>query len=110
RGTCCLADDEPYRADGDGSGRGYGVPVPSRSGIILQDTARRGRWEGGDGMKDYDLCPCCKRPRTTIPLDELDQMDALPKPRKEQLALDAMVIAFPAAVHSDQMMQALYED
>lgn len=61
-------------------------------------------------MKDYDLCPCCKRPRTTIPLGDLDQMDALPKPRKEQLALDAMVIAFPAAVHSDQLAQALYDD
>ncbi|WP_209020922.1 helix-turn-helix domain-containing protein [Shinella sumterensis] len=61
-------------------------------------------------MRESDLCPCCKRPRTTIPIDDLDVLDALPKPRKEQLALDAMVLAFPSSVSGDQMMQALYED
>jgi DNA-binding response OmpR family regulator len=61
-------------------------------------------------MRDADLCPCCKRPRTTIPLSDLDELDALPKPRKEQLALDAMVLAFPGCVSGDRMMQALYED
>lgn len=61
-------------------------------------------------MTSADVCPCCHRPRTTIPLDALDAMDAVKKPRKEQLALDAMIIAFPASVTSDRMMQALYED
>lgn len=61
-------------------------------------------------MTAISVCPCCNRPRTTIPAAELDEMDALRKPRKEQLALDAMILAYPGAVHSDKIAQAIYDD
>lgn len=55
-------------------------------------------------------CPACKRPLTTIPIDTLDELDAIPKPRKEQLALDALIMAFPAILKTSDLYQALYDD
>lgn len=61
-------------------------------------------------MSDHGVCACCGRPRTIIPINDLDALDGVVKPRREQLALDALVMNFPNFVTGDRMKQALYED
>lgn len=57
-----------------------------------------------------NVCPTCKRPRSGVPLEDLDAMDAIRKPRREMLALDALIMAYPATVSHSKMQQAVYED
>lgn len=61
-------------------------------------------------MTNNAICACCGRPRTIIPIRDLDEMDALIKPRKEQLALDVLVMNYPNVVAGDRLKQALYEE
>lgn len=55
-------------------------------------------------------CPTCGRTRSSLPIEIIDRLDALPKPRKEQLALDALIWRYPKIVPHDLMEQSLYDD
>lgn len=55
-------------------------------------------------------CPCCGRPRSSLPVDVLDLLDGICKPRKEQLALDVLIWKYPKIVSRSLMEKSLYDD
>lgn len=56
------------------------------------------------------ICPHCKRPMNGLPIEAIDKIDALKMPRKERLAVDALVMAYPRAVSMSSLEEAMFDD
>lgn len=55
------------------------------------------------------ICPCCKRPISTIPIDQLDTLDAIPKPKQQQTILDALVGAYPKHISISDLVLSVWQ-
>lgn len=57
------------------------------------------------------LCPHCQRPlSSSLPMDVINELDALELQRKQRAVLDALVSSYPRFVTAADLEQWLWED
>lgn len=56
------------------------------------------------------VCPHCRRAMETASLDMINQIDAIPMPRRERLVVDALLDAYPRYVSRPEIEKWAYDD
>lgn len=55
------------------------------------------------------VCPHCNRPMTHLSFEQVEQLDSLNLPRKQQILVDCLISAYPEKVTHSELEEWMYD-